>query len=322
MRVASWNINSIRVRQERLIEWLKSREPDVLCLQEIKALETQFPSAAFRELGYESAVFGQKTYNGVAILSRLPMTEVARGFVGEEEGAPAGADGDGNSSVGTPPAPLENLNRDLPLFKGLQSVAPASPPATPLESVAPASVPAAPLQVDVPPEAAIEARLLAATIAGVRIHSVYVPNGRTIDSESYAHKLRWLGRLGEHLDRIERAQPLLLCGDFNVAPDERDLYNAAAFGQDVIFHQDVRDAFARLVGRGLVDTFRMFREEPGHFSWWDYRMLAFPKNRGLRIDLILASTDLVPRITAGGIDREARKGKLPSDHAPIWVEVS
>jgi exodeoxyribonuclease-3 len=258
MKIASWNVNSIRVRQERLLAWLADRAPDVLCLQEIKALEAQFPSAAFRELGYESAVFGQKTYNGVAILSRLPMTDVARGFVGE----------------GTSPA--------------------------------------------------IEARLLAATVGGLRIHSVYVPNGRTIDSESYAHKLRWLGRLRDHVERLDRTLPILLCGDFNVAPDERDLYNPAAFGQDVIFHHDVREAYARLVERGLVDTFRLFeqQQEPGHFSWWDYRMLAFPKNRGLRIDLILASADLVPRISAAGIDREARKGKLPSDHAPIWVEVS
>jgi len=283
VKIASWNINSIRVRQERLLEWLADRAPDVLCLQEIKALEAQFPSAAFRELGYESAVFGQKTYNGVAILSRLPMTEVARGFAGEV----------GNPPPYPPPRSVgEDQIQDQPSFF-------PEPQA----------------------DEGVEARLLAATVGGLRIHSVYVPNGRTIDSESYAHKLRWLGRLGEHLDRIERTRPLLLCGDFNVAPEERDLYNPAAFGQDVIFHQDVREAYARLVGRDLVDTFRLFQQEPGHFSWWDYRMLAFPKNRGLRIDLILASADLVPRITAAGIDRAARKGKLPSDHAPIWVEV-
>jgi exodeoxyribonuclease III len=268
MKIASWNINSVRVRQERLIEWLRSSAPDVVCLQEIKALEAQFPSAAFRELGYESAVFGQKTYNGVAILSRFPMKDVGRGFLGEAREGSSDAASPGETGTGP------------------------------------------------------EARLLAATIGDLRIHSVYVPNGRTITSESYAHKLRWLGRLGEHLDRLGRTQPVVLCGDFNVAPAERDLYSPAAFGQDVIFHQDVRAAYARLVGRDLVDTFRLFHEEPGHFSWWDYRMLAFPKNRGLRIDLILASADLAPRIAAAGIDREARKGKLPSDHAPIWVEVA
>jgi exodeoxyribonuclease-3 len=268
MRIASWNINSVRMRQERLLEWLRDRRPDVVCLQEIKALEEQFPSAAFRELGYDSAVFGQKTYNGVAILSRYAMREVGRGLL--DGGAEGGAPQESGGETGTGP----------------------------------------------------EARLLAVTVGDLRVHSVYVPNGRTISSESYAHKLRWLGRLGEHLDRLERGRPLLLCGDFNVAPDERDLYNPAAFGQDVIFHQDVRNAFARILGRGLIDTFRLFQEEAGHFSWWDYRMLAFPKNRGLRIDLILASADLVPRVTAAGIDREARKGKLPSDHAPIWVEVS
>ena len=290
MKIASWNINSVRMRQARLVEWLQSRTPDVVCLQEIKALETQFPSAALKELGYESAVFGQKTYNGVAILSRLPMTDVARGFAGEE----------------VPEAPKAAPVGDLPLF--------AEPPPPGSESASGPSEGA-----DVAP--AVEARLVAATIGGIRVHSVYVPNGRTIASESYAHKLRWLGRLGEHLDRLERSQPLLLCGDFNVAPDERDLYNADAFSQDVIFHQDVRNAFAKLVGRGLVDTFRLFQKDAGHFSWWDYRMLGFAKNRGLRIDLILASADLVPRVKAAGIDREARKGKLPSDHAPIWVEV-
>ena len=138
---------------------------------------------------------------------------------------------------------------------------------------------------------AVEARLLAATIAGIRVHSVYVPNGRSIFAQSYAHKLRWLGRLGAHLDRLERSQPLLLCGDFNVAPDERDLYAPSAFDQDVIFHQDVRNALAKLMGRGLVDTFRLHNQAGGHYSWWDYRMLAFPKGRGLRIDLILASAE-------------------------------
>jgi exodeoxyribonuclease III len=284
MKIASWNINSIRVRQPRLLEWLASRAPDVVCLQEIKAVEAQFPSQAFRELGYESAVFGQKTYNGVAILSRLPMTDIARGFLGEPE----------------PQAPPETpptfeLTAEVSTEPEGEGASAARPP--------------------------VEARLLAATIAGLRIHSIYVPNGRTISSESYAHKIRWLGRLGQHLDQLERQQPILLCGDFNVAPDERDLYNPAAFGQDVIFHQDVRNAYAQIVGRGLVDTLRLFRDEAGLFSWWDYRMLAFPKNRGLRIDLILATQDAAKRCTAAGIDREARKGALPSDHAPIWVEL-
>ncbi len=294
------------MRQERLVEWLKSRAPDVLCLQETKAQEAQFPSELFRELGYESAVFGQKTYNGVAILSRLPMTDVARGFV---QSAPA-PEGPALEPEPTPQASLD--------FGGSPEERPSVSSPPPRE--ARGRIEEGGLEL-VPVAPASEARLLAATIAGVRIHSVYVPNGRTINSESYAHKLRWLGQLGEHLDRLERSQPLLLCGDFNVAPDERDLYNAAAFGQDVIFHQEVRNAYATLTGRGLVDTFRLFREEPGHFSWWDYRMLGFAKNRGLRIDLILASADLVPRISAAGIDREARKGKLPSDHAPIWVEL-
>ncbi len=252
MKVASWNVNSVRMRVERLQAWLQAQQPDVLCLQELKTVDAQFPTEAFTSLGYQAAIHGQKTYNGVAILSRLPMTDVARGFAGEGE---------------TP-----------------------------------------------------EARLIAATIAGVRVHSVYVPNGGTVESERYAHKLAWLGRLGAYLDRVPRSPPRLLCGDFNVAPDEKDLYNPTAFDHDVIFHVDVRRAYAAVVERGLRDTFRLHHPEPGHYSWWDYRMLGFPKNRGLRIDLILADETLARCCLSASIDREARKGKQPSDHAPILAE--
>ena len=252
MKVASWNVNSIRVRVEQVAAWLQSHQPDVLCLQELKTVEEKFPREVFSALGYEAAIFGQKTYNGVAILSRFPMTDVARGFGDSADDA--------------------------------------------------------------------EARLVAATIDGVRIHSVYVPNGQTIFSDRYPHKLRWLARLRAHAEARDPQARWLLCGDFNVAPDERDLYNPAAFGNDVIFHSDVRQAYAELVAGGLTDTFRLHHPETGHFSWWDYRMLALAKNRGLRIDLILADAAMAACCTAASIDREARKGPQPSDHAPILAE--
>jgi exodeoxyribonuclease-3 len=256
MRIASWNVNSIRARVDAAVAWVAANRPDVLCLQELKIVDEHFPHAPFAALGYEAAVFGQKTYNGVAILARQPMAEVTRGF-----------------------ANLGNV------------------------------------------ETSPEARIIAATVQGVRIHSVYVPNGQTIQSDRYAHKLKWLAQLTTHVQAGDHSIPWLLCGDFNVAPEERDLYNAVAFENDVIFHRDVRQAYATLIQTGLVDTFRLHHPEPGHFSWWDYRMLAVQKNRGLRIDLMLADRALVPSVVATGIDREARKGPLPSDHAPIWVEL-
>ncbi len=254
MKVASWNVNSIRARQSRVLAWLDRQRPDVLCLQETKILDEHFPADAYRELGYETSFFGQKSYNGVALLSRHPMEDIRRGLTG----------------------PISD-----------------------------------------------EARVLAARIQGVRILSVYVPNGESLQSDKYALKLRFLAGLQAQLSEVLASttrEPLLLCGDFNVAPEPRDVPNPAAFENDVLFHVAVRQALQGLLTSGLVDTFRLFHPEPGAYSWWDYRMLAFPKNRGVRIDLILATPDLAARCRAAYIDREERKGKLPSDHAPVVAE--
>jgi exodeoxyribonuclease-3 len=255
MKVASWNVNSIRARQERVLAWLDLRRPDVVCLQETKILDEHFPVEAYRELGYESSFFGQKSYNGVALLSRYPIEDVRRGLTG----------------------PVSD-----------------------------------------------EARVLAARIQGIRVISVYVPNGESLQSDKYAFKLRFFaaltGQLAQTLSSEVAHEPLLICGDFNVAPEARDVHNPTAFENDVMFHVAARQALQGLFATGLVDTFRIHHPEPASYSWWDYRMLAFPKNRGARIDLILATPDLASRCRAAYIDRDARKGKLPSDHAPVVAE--
>jgi exodeoxyribonuclease III len=253
LRIASWNVNSIRARQERLLRWLEKQRPDALCLQELKVEDEGFPFDALREVGYHAVAHGQRTYNGVAILARSEPADVERGL------------GDGEDDP--------------------------------------------------------QARLIAATVSGVRVVSVYVPNGGELGSDKWAYKLRWLARLRSWLERCAvPSQPLALCGDFNVAPEARDVCDPAAWEGTVLFHPEVRAALERVTAWGLRDTLRLHRTEGGLYSWWDYRMLAFPKNRGLRIDQIWASPALAERSTGGSIDREERKGKQPSDHAPIVAE--
>jgi exodeoxyribonuclease III len=253
MRIASWNVNSIRARQERLLRWLEKQRPDALCVQELKVEDEAFPFDALREAGYHAVAHGQRTYNGVAILARSEPADVERGL------------GDGEDDP--------------------------------------------------------QARLIAATVSGVRVASVYVPNGGELGSDKWAYKLRFLARLRAWLDRsADGARPLALCGDFNVAPEARDVCDPQAWEATVLFHAEARAALAQVTGWGLRDTLRLHRPEPGLYSWWDYRMLAFPKNRGLRIDQIWASRALGERCTSASIDREERKGKQPSDHAPILAE--
>lgn len=253
MRIATWNVNSVKAREARLLEWLARHEHDVVCLQELKLETEKFPAAAVRALGYEAAVLGQRTYNGVAILSRTPLADVQYGFADDDEDT--------------------------------------------------------------------QARFIAATTRGVRVMSAYVPNGQSIGSEKFAYKLRWLDRLGRFLGaRVPPNEPAALCGDFNVAPEAIDVHDPAAWEGHVLCSPEERAALARATGGRLVDVVRQLRPDVQMFSWWDYRQLAFPKNRGLRIDHIYVTPVLAARATAAGIDREARKGKLPSDHAPVWVE--
>lgn len=254
MKIATWNVNSVKARRERLLSFVARHAPDVVCLQELKTEEPGFPYADLQAAGYSAAVLGQKTYNGVAVLSREAPRDVATGF------------GDGGDES--------------------------------------------------------QARLVAATVGGLRIASAYIPNGKEVGSEKWPYKLEWLARLAAWVERQAGGPPLVLCGDFNVAPEDRDVASPASWADSVLCHPEVRAAFAKLLAAGLVDSFRLHRSEGGLYSWWDYRMLAFPKNDGLRIDHVLIAPSLVPRCTGAFIDREERKGKLPSDHAPVFAELS
>jgi exodeoxyribonuclease III len=254
MKLATWNVNSIRARLPRVTDWLDAANPDVVCLQETKVEDADFPLEAFTERGYTCAVFGQRTYNGVAIVSRLPITDIKTSF----------EDGDAD----------------------------------------------------------VESRFICATVAGIRIASLYVPNGKVVGDPKFEYKLKWLSRLQSWLDKHETPGALLaLCGDYNIAPDDRDVYDPVAWQDQVLCHPLERAAYQRLLNWGLQDVFRRFHQQGGLYSWWDYRQLGFPKNRGLRIDHLLCTRALAERTQSAVVDREARKGKDPSDHAPVIIEI-
>jgi len=255
MKIASWNVNSVRARLERLLAWLAAERPDVMCLQETKVVDEAFPVEPLEDAGYTCLFHGQKTYNGVALLSRSSMSEVTRGL------------DDGQDELG--------------------------------------------------------ARFLVGELDGVLIGSVYVPNGREVGTEHFAQKLAWLGRLRAWLERESAPdQAVVLCGDWNITPDDRDVWDPEGRRDTIHCHPDERAALADLQSWGLEDTLRRHTQEAGLYSWWDYRQLGFPKNRGLRIDMIYASASMAARCAEAGIDREARKGKGASDHAPIWADFS
>jgi exodeoxyribonuclease-3 len=252
MKIATWNVNSIRSRLDRLLRWLERHEPDVLCLQELKVTDDKFPFDPIREAGYAASVHGQKTYNGVAILSRTDAEDICRR--------------------------LDDRDDDP------------------------------------------QARFISARINGLRVASVYVPNGSSVGSDKWSYKLAWLQRLRAHLDRHgDPAEPLVLCGDFNVAPHDLDVANPEAWRNTVLCHEDARQALGDLGDWGLVDLFRSQHPDGRFYSWWDYRMLGFPKNDGLRIDHILGTAPVLERLESAEIDRDERKGKQPSDHAPVAV---
>ncbi len=251
MKIASWNINSLRKRQDRLFAWLQKSEPDVVCLQETKCTDEQFPLLAFNAAGYEAVYHGQKSYNGVAILSKIPPKEIVIGL------------SDGSDDAQT--------------------------------------------------------RLISATIGGVRIHSVYVPNGQAVGSPAYQYKMKWFERLRARLLN-ENHDQAIVAGDFNVAPGHLDVHDPDLWRGAIMCSEDERRALQSVTELGFADTLRTLQPQARIYSWWDYRMLSFPKDRGLRIDLILATETLMKRCTGVGVEREMRKGKDPSDHAPVWAE--
>ncbi|WP_305073596.1 exodeoxyribonuclease III [Propionivibrio sp.] len=254
MKLASWNVNSLKVRLPQLLDWLATRQPDVVCLQETKLEDASFPRLEIEAAGYGVTFSGQKTYNGVALLSRQTLQDVA---------------------FGNPRFPDE------------------------------------------------QKRLISATVGSTRIICAYVPNGQEVGSDKYAYKLAWLDALGQWLgDELASHPNLVLAGDFNIAPDDRDVHDPAAWAGQVLCSEPERAAFRRFESLGLKDSFRLFEQPEKCFSWWDYRMLGFQKNRGLRIDHILLSAPLAGRCLAAGIDREMRKRERPSDHAPVTADIS
>jgi len=254
MKIATWNVNSLKVRLPHVLDWLAATQADVLCLQETKMEDKAFPYAELEAAGYHAAHNGQKTYNGVAILAR-----------------------------GT----LEEVRFDIPDFADEQK------------------------------------RVLAATIDGVRVVCAYMPNGQEIGSDKYEYKLRWLAALKDHLrGELQRFPQLALLGDYNIAPEDRDVHDPAAWKDQILCSEPERAAFRQFVELGLVDAFRLFEQPPKLYSWWDYRQMGFRLNRGLRIDHILLSPPLAAACGACVIDKAPRKLERPSDHAPVLATLA
>jgi exodeoxyribonuclease-3 len=254
MLVATWNINSIRMRLPRLLQWLERRRPDVVCLQETKVVDEDFPADPLRALGYQCSFRGEKSYNGVAILSLSSPADLLTRLPDEEADAPC--------------------------------------------------------------------RFIAGTIGGMRIINIYAPNGGEVGSDKYAFKLDWYKRLRRHLDACVVPQgDVLLCGDFNVAPEDRDVWDPEQWRGQILCSEPERNAFRELLSWGFTDTLRMLRPEAGIYTWWDYRGGAFHRGWGLRIDHILMSSPLAGRCAAVEVDRDERKGEKPSDHAPVVATI-
>ncbi|HMC16417.1 MAG TPA: exodeoxyribonuclease III [Albitalea sp.] len=253
MRIATWNVNSLAVRLPQVLDWLAANQPDVLCLQETKLTDDKFTHAEFAAAGYQSQWFGQKTYNGVALLSKLPAADVSRNIFGFDDE---------------------------------------------------------------------QARVIAGSVDGVRVVGAYFPNGQAPGSEKFDYKMRWLTALREWLRaELGTHRKLVLVGDFNIAPDDRDVCDPVAWAGQILCTAEEREHFQQLLAIGMHDAFRLFEQEPKLYSWWDYRMLAFRRNQGLRIDHILVSDEVKGRVTRCSIDRLPRKNERPSDHAPVMVEL-
>ncbi len=253
MKLATWNVNSLKVRLPHLLDWLASTNPDVVCLQETKLEDSRFPREALESAGYRAAFTGQKTYNGVAILARSPLAEVEAGIAG---------------------------------FPDEQK------------------------------------RVLSATVERTRVVCLYAPNGQAVGSDKYEYKLRWYDALREWLRKVLARHPrLAVLGDLNIAPEDRDVHDPKAWEGQVHVSEPERAALRGLVGLGLEDSFRLFDQPERSYSWWDYRMAAFRRNAGLRIDLILLSSALARQCRASTIDTAPRKLERPSDHTPVIAEI-
>ncbi len=253
MKIATWNVNSLRIRLPQVEKWVDEHQPDIVCLQETKLIDEDFPVDTIKALGFDSAYAGQKSYNGVAILSKYEMSDIVTDLTGDDP----------------------------------------------------------------------QRRILGVTIKGIRVLNLYVPNGQAVGSEKFDYKLQWLDVLIDFsIEQLKQHQKMLVVGDFNIAPEDGDVHDPDAWGGQVLCNEAERAKFKQLLASGFHDTFRKFDQEPGIFSWWDYRAAAFQRNRGLRIDHILASDALVEKCTSSCIDKEPRAWERPSDHAPAVAEFS
>jgi exodeoxyribonuclease-3 len=253
LKIATWNVNSLNVRLPHVIEWLKTNPVDALCLQELKLEDAKFPTAAFDEIGYNAVFSGQKTYNGVAILSKSRP---------------------------------EDVRRDMPGFDDPQK------------------------------------RVIAATIDGVRIVNVYIVNGEAVGSEKFDYKMRWLTQLEQYMrNTMDEFSDVALLGDYNIAPEDRDVYDPKAWEGKVLCSEAEREHYRALLGLGLTDSFRLFEQPDKSYTWWDYRMNGFKRNLGMRIDHILVTKALATRVDSSVIDVEPRKLERPSDHTPVITSI-
>ena len=253
MKIASWNVNSLKVRLPHLLKWMADAQPDIVALQETKLEDAKFPRDELVAAGYHVVCSGQKTYNGVALLARNELTDVVTDIPG-----------------------LDDPQR----------------------------------------------RILAASVGDLRIVDLYVVNGKAVGDQKYAYKLHWLDKVREFLaNELERHPNLVVLGDFNICPDDRDVYDPVAWGEDILCSPPERAALKAITDLGLHDSFRLFEPGAGHYSWWDYRQAGFRRNLGLRIDLILISEALKSAATVAAIDREPRRWERPSDHTPVTLEL-
>jgi len=254
MLIATWNVNSLKVRLPHLLDWLGRQAPDVVCLQELKLEDANFPHAQIEAAGYRCAISGQKTYNGVAILSRVPLAEIQAGIPGFDDP---------------------------------------------------------------------QRRVVSATVEGTRVVCAYVPNGQSVGSEKYEYKLKWFAAFERYLrEELARHPRLVALGDYNVAPEDRDVHDPKAWAGQILCSEPEREAFRKLLGLGLADSFRLFDQPEKSFTWWDYRMNGFRRNLGLRIDHILLSAELATRCRSCTVDLEPRRLERPSDHAPVVAALS
>ncbi len=254
MKLVTWNVNSLNVRLPHVLDWLRDNQPDVLCLQETKQEDVKFPYSELKVAGYNAIHLGQKTYNGVAIISPHEMTNIEHGIAGYDDE---------------------------------------------------------------------QSRVISATVNGIRIVCIYIPNGQAVDSEKYGYKLHWLQALTAWLENELKCYPnLVLLGDYNIAPDDRDCHDPAAWVGQILVSEPERTAFQKLTQLGLHDSFRLFEAETGHYSWWDYRMMGFRRGLGMRIDHILVSDALKLACKNCVIDKTPRKLERPSDHTPVMLELN